>query len=140
MDIFDRLGTLIRSYMVGESQTRPEGRTTGTADPDFTSAWEELDEFLHGKTERVGRKTSGTHGRATQSGSVPAELEQDFRNLEVPVGAPFEQVRESYRRLIVVYHPDRYATNPRKHQLATEITKKLNYSYSRLERYSKNGN
>ncbi len=126
---FDRLGDFVRSIM-NEHSPRPSARDPGAraagADPDVREAWEELDAYLKG--EEQPRPEPAPH--------LDPEIEalrQDFANLEVPLGAPFEEVRRSYRRLLAAYHPDRNAGDPERLRLATEITKKINVSYRRIE-------
>lgn len=172
MDVFDRLGNLLKSLL--EEEEKP-----ASTDPDFSAAWEELDSYMGGNSspgggfeqdapgrEPFGREWRsygwgpgggsgfGTSGFGTSGfgrsgfgagragarsgagpGGIPEELRQDYRNLEVEFGAPLEAVRKSYRSLMVIYHPDRYASNPKKLQIATEITKKLGESYRRIKSF-----
>jgi DnaJ-domain-containing protein 1 len=124
---FDRLGDFVRS-IISERSPRTPGPDTGagTRDPDAQEAWEELDAYLAGD-ERP--RPEPAHRADPQ---IEA-LRQDYANLEVPLGTPFEQVRRSYRRLLAAYHPDRNAGDPERLRLATEITKKINVSYRRIE-------
>ncbi len=125
---FDRLGEFVRS-LLNEGGTRPSRPATGHAssiDPDMQDAWEELDSYLKGE-ERPERQAAAPPDPEREP------LRQDYANLEVPFGAPFEQVKKSYRRLLAAYHPDRNAGDAEKLRLATEITKKINVSYQRIE-------
>ena len=127
---FDRLGDLVRSIMnEGRGRTaapRPDQGAPG--DPDMQDAWDELDAYLRGEERK----------RAEPSARADPRLEalrQDYANLEVPLGAPWETVKKSYRRLLTAYHPDRNAADPERLRLATEITKKINVSYRRIEEF-----
>jgi DnaJ-domain-containing protein 1 len=106
-------------------------------DPDFQEAWEELDEFLNeGKAES---NRTHTH-RKTYSQKTDAELDslkKDYANLEVEFKTPFTEVKKAYKKLLRRYHPDRFANNPRKLKIATEITKKINESFARIREYEK---
>jgi DnaJ-domain-containing protein 1 len=128
---FDRLGDFVRSFMHEEPQARPQTRPAGDsiADPDMQDAWEELDAYLNDK-ERPRSERDEPERPANPETEV---LRQDYANLEVPFGAPFEQVKKSYRRMMAAYHPDRNAQDPQRLRLATEITQKLNASYRRIE-------
>jgi len=89
-------------------------------------AWEELDAYLRDEEqERPAPAGPPDSGREA--------LREDYANLEVPFGSPFEHVKKSYHRLLAAYHPDRNAGDPEKLRLATEITKKINVSYHRIE-------
>ncbi|HEX8952095.1 MAG TPA: J domain-containing protein, partial [Polyangia bacterium] len=59
--------------------------------------------------------------------------------LEVPYGAPFEEVKKSFRRLMRKYHPDLHAGNPQKHQTATQLTMSLTQAYNELEQHLTGG-
>ncbi|NBC29438.1 MAG: hypothetical protein GVY29_05530 [Spirochaetes bacterium] len=132
MDIFDKLNRIIDTFI--DATTEPG---SDRFDPDYSEAWDELEGFMRGTNydgepgDRHGRSSSegGTRGR------VPNELERDFRNLEVPIGAPWRDVQRAYKHQLAQYHPDRFASNPKKYATATEITKQVNYSYHRLKQY-----
>ncbi|MGZ3443768.1 MAG: J domain-containing protein, partial [Polyangia bacterium] len=60
-------------------------------------------------------------------------LRELYAQLEVPYGAPFEAVKQSFRRLMRKYHPDLHAGNPQKHKTATQLTMSLTQAYNELE-------
>lgn len=126
---FDWIGDVVRSIMNSRGSdpgTHARPAAAAGADPDLREAWEELDRYLAGD-ERVRPQPGRPPDPALEA------LRQDYANLEVPFGAPFDEVRRSYRRLLAAYHPDRNAGDPEKLRLATEITKKINISYRRIE-------
>lgn len=128
MDIFDRLGNLIRTIIDDE-----DGPTQSRArfdDPDEAAAWDELESYM-----RSGESGEAPSFDAPNRGGMPESLRRDFRNLEVPVGAPMADVRRAYKRLMAAYHPDRHSSDPEKLRTATEITKKLNQSFQRIRTY-----
>ncbi|MFW5688102.1 MAG: J domain-containing protein [Spirochaetota bacterium] len=136
MDIFDRLGNLIRAIIDDEEA----GSSSGASfrDPDEAAAWEELERYMKSEAGDAGFAggATGPDPFARSAGSsMPDSLRRDFRNLEVPVGAPMEDVRKAYKRLVTSYHPDRHSSDPDKLRTATEITKKLNQSYQRIRLY-----
>ncbi len=55
------------------------------------------------------------------------------KTLEVPMGAPFEDIRKNYRRLVREYHPDRYAQDPEKYRAATAVATKITEAYNGLK-------
>jgi DnaJ-domain-containing protein 1 len=125
---FDKLGDFVRSFTSEQHEERPRARTPGgpAVDPDMQEAWEELDAYLNGE-ERSRPEPERPADPETEL------LRQDYANLEVPFGAPFEQVKKSYRRLLAAYHPDRNTGDAERLRLATEITQKLNASYGRIQ-------
>lgn len=100
-------------------------------------AWDELNAYLS-EDERYRSKTTGQKAeerdRADRKTHQEMEsLRQDYANLEVSFGAPFEEVKRSYKKLLRRYHPDRHSSDPEKLKLATEITTKINESYNRIK-------
>ncbi|MFW5741857.1 MAG: J domain-containing protein [Spirochaetota bacterium] len=128
MDIFDRLGDLIRTIIDDEDGPRPTGARFD--DPDEAAAWDELEAYMNG-----GERTETPPFESGDRGGMPESLRRDFRNLEVPAGAPLPDVRRAYKRLMAAYHPDRHSSDPERLRTATEITKKLNQSFQRIRAF-----
>lgn len=133
-NFFDRLGDLFKGLFSdsggGTFSAREErGRgATGYRDPDLEQAWKELDEYL-----RTGRDAPRAAGARPRAQTAPDDsLRGDYANLEVPFGADIEEVKRSYKSLILRYHPDRFAADPQKQRIALEITKKINQSFERI--------
>ncbi len=135
-NFFDRLGELFKGLFSegDESETAGEQRRTGARasarDPDLEEAWKELDEYL--RTGRDAPRSSGAGGRARARRAPDESLRTDYANLEVPFGADIEEVKRSYKSLVLRYHPDRFAADPEKQRMALEITKKINQSFERI--------
>jgi DnaJ-domain-containing protein 1 len=149
--IFDRLGDLLRSIVQSDDSPSSSGRTAYT-DPDMQEAWEELDDYLNpekeggasGQRAAGGQRRDSTAGGRTGSASArrsgpPDELRADYRNLEIPFGSSFDEVRKAYKNLLVEYHPDKHSSSAEKLRIATEITKKINASFQRIKRYHDSG-
>lgn len=145
--ILDRLADLLKSLLGdgGNSASRARGEPNKPrfADPDLTQAWEELDEYMSrggDGSASEGRRSTGTGRqgegpRATRR--APADsLRQDYANLEVPFGVDIEEVKKSYRGLMLRYHPDKHAGNAESQRIALEITKKINESFERIRTFS----
>ncbi len=135
MDIFDRLGNLIRTILDdlpadGSGETSIGNRSASRNDPDLQQAWDELENYM-AEEEPAPRQRSNTSFGSGPAG-VPELLRRDFSNLEVPFGAPLSDVRRSYKRLMTTFHPDRHSADPDRFRTATEVTKKLNQSLDRI--------
>ena len=143
----DRLAELFKTLFGSESgQTRGAdslGRGAGSIDPDVQAAWEELDEYMRTGTNRSGQDAGRSRPRGPGAGgySPPADesLRQDYANLEVPFGADIDVVRDSYKRLMLKYHPDKFAGDAEKQKLALEIAKKINQSFQRIRDRQESG-
>ncbi len=123
----DRLAELLKT-LFGSDEARP--RAQRPIDPDVQAAWEELDEYM-----RTGaNRSTGTRREFRAKASHPPDesLRKDYANLEVPFGATIDEVRASYKRLMIKYHPDKHAGDPERQKIALEIAKKVNQSFERI--------
>jgi DnaJ-domain-containing protein 1 len=135
-NFFDRMGDFLKSVIITPSGT--DGYSN-TGDPDLDEAWAELDAYIKTGEEPPKKKTkSKTYknysGRRYENDPV-RHLRKDFARLELPFGAPMDAVRQSYKKMLVRYHPDRWSSNTEKMALATEITKKITESFRRINEY-----
>jgi sulfatase modifying factor 1 len=60
-------------------------------------------------------------------------LEECYRHLELPLGASRGEVRTAYKRLVVVWHPDRFQRSRDIAQFAEAKLKRINEAFSVLE-------
>jgi DnaJ-domain-containing protein 1 len=67
--------------------------------------------------------------------SSQKRLRDLYAQLEVPYGADFAEVKQSFRRLMRKYHPDLHAGNPQKQKVATQLTMSLTQAYNELEQH-----
>lgn len=156
--IFDRLGTLLKSYLSGHPDTDGQPFNNGTArtgasgDPDLDDAMDELDAFLHDDQEAKARlerqrraaeaekqarerysRTQSAHG-SSGLGSAPSDgLAADYKALGVSYGAPMAEVKSAYKRLLKQWHPDRHSGSPEELKSATETSARLNAAYAHIE-------
>jgi len=143
----DRLAELLKTLWGTGAEGRSggagggESRRGGFIDPDVQAAWEELDEYIRtgsGPSAGAGAAGAGpgagasTGGRPRTPPRPDQSLRQDYANLEVPFGADIDAVRASYKRLMLTYHPDRFAGDAEKQKIALEIAKKINQSFQRI--------
>ncbi len=52
-----------------------------------------------------------------------------FETLGLPYGAPFEEVKKTYRSLMREYHPDKHGDSPEEERKATQKTQELTAAY-----------
>lgn len=82
------------------------------------------------------RAFEAARARAGVRGAPPSDPASDrrrwYRTLELEPGADVKEVRRAYRRLMKQYHPDRFANDPEKLKVATEVTRKLTEAYNGL--------
>lgn len=123
--VWDRLENLVRSWINAEySSERIE-----------PAAWEELESYLRDSTPADDALESGGGSGSHGGGTIPREIRQAHHDLEVPLGAKREEIRNAYRRLLRTYHPDRFHADPERTQAAGEITQRISLAYKRLNDY-----
>ncbi|MDR1029438.1 MAG: J domain-containing protein [Treponema sp.] len=150
MGIIDRLGDVIRSYLNDEAEDpferSSQNRGQSYADPDMEVAFEELDDYLQGKTEQKKRPSFEASNFRTSTGTrsftdpeVPESLRQDFAELGVSVGASPEVCKAAYKKLLKIHHPDRHAGHPGNMKKATEKSARINAAFDRIEQWRQTG-
>jgi curved DNA-binding protein CbpA len=55
-----------------------------------------------------------------------------YKVLELPIGASASEIRQAYRDLIAVWHPDRFPDNPRRQALGTRKTQEIIEAFALL--------
>jgi preprotein translocase subunit Sec63 len=60
--------------------------------------------------------------------------------LDLPPSASLEEVRQSYRDMVVIWHPDRFCSNPRLKKRAEIKLKEINMAYGVIQEYLSRGN
>lgn len=82
--------------------------------------------------QRVHHSRQNHH--ATYESDSELSLEkQYYANLELAHGASFSQIKQQYRKLMKSYHPDCFADDPQKQQLAQTIAQRMNEAYNYFE-------
>lgn len=60
------------------------------------------------------------------------ELKRAYADLDLPMGASIEEVRRAYRRIMSIFHPDRFGHDQACQHMATELARLLASAYNRL--------
>jgi hypothetical protein len=63
------------------------------------------------------------------------EIEKYYETLDLQPGASPEEVKQAYRELAKVWHPDRFAHDPKLIKRADEKLKEINEAYTRLKSF-----
>jgi hypothetical protein len=63
------------------------------------------------------------------------DLNRYYEILDLKPGASPEEVKQAYKDLVSVWHPDRFSHNPRLQQKAQEKLKEINQAYEEIEAY-----
>jgi DnaJ-domain-containing protein 1 len=89
------------------------------------------------KKSGVAPETGGRVERALASLEKEREIAQAYANLELPKGAPIEDVEKKYKELSAKYAPEKHASDPARVELAKELRAQLSRAYDRLTAYLK---
>lgn len=68
---------------------------------------------------------SRTEPRPGRAHAFPREVRAAYAALELPLGAPRDEIDAAYRRLVARYHPDRHAQSAHLQSVATELTVRI---------------
>ncbi len=63
------------------------------------------------------------------------DIKQSFEILELDRGASTDEIKQSYKDIVTVWHPDRFPNNSRLKQKAEEKLKEVNVAYDTLKSY-----
>jgi len=130
MGIWERLGTVVRSYL-NDDVSDPLRKSTqrSSSDPDLNAAYDELNDFLKGKD------TAEKYTEKEPLKKVPIELNKYFEELGLPPGASMDECKIAYKKLLKLHHPDRHAGESEKIKKATEKCALLNTAYDQIEKW-----
>ena len=132
MGIWDRLGSVIKSYINDESDKLFGNRSKWRTDPDLHAAYEELDDYLDGKGNSKKSSDSKEAYNQKKPKQVPEEIRQDFAELGLTPDATAEECKEAYKKLLNIHHPDRHAKHDENMKKATDKAARVNAAYDRL--------
>ncbi|MCL2214056.1 MAG: J domain-containing protein [Treponema sp.] len=149
MGIFDRLGSVINSYLndfSGETNRKFKQSNSRSSDPDLDAAYDELNDYLNNsdsgswRTEKANQNSwkdtdPELNRRAAGPNVPPEELRVDFDLLGVPFGADDETCKTAYKNLLKIHHPDRHVGHEGNYKKATEKSARINVAWDRIEKW-----
>ncbi len=68
-----------------------------------------------------------------------SEAARYYANLELPLGASYEEIKAAHKKLLRKYHPDFHLKNPEQAKIAEKISKGLNEAMSYFDKERKEG-
>ena len=129
----DRLRDLLTSDQTDAEAEKEVDETIGK------KAGRRARDFKDAAEDAWDRAYENARNRAGVRGEPPTDPAADrrrwYKALDVEQGADLATVRKAYRKLLLQYHPDRFANDPDKQKAATEVTRKLTEAYNGLRRY-----
>ncbi len=99
----------------------------GQSDTGYDAGWQQ-----QRQTDAHSHRSRGSQGRSTTQNP---NLGTYYANLELPYGAGREEVEAAWKRQARRYHPDRFASDPERHAVATELLQGINLAYTEICRH-----
>ena len=126
--ILQRLVQLGRTHLNDFlAQRWPGASSTSTWDTDFASH-EQTPSAGFGASPPFEEPSPDRHGLP-----YSLELARCYQVLDLPFGAPMEQVTRQWRAYLKKAHPDRHANDPAKEADATVLTQQLNDAHQKIK-------
>src|SRR3954462_13505415 len=66
--------------------------------------------------------------------ATPDKLDDDYRELDLQPGASLEEVKSSYRELVLFWHPEQFHDRPSRLPKAHQKMTRLNLAYERVRK------
>lgn len=138
--MYDKLGDLL-------SQTLAEGKVkfvkvektqaAENSDSDIADERKKLDDDLKRSEQNARKRRSAfrksaqkkNHSSATVIKSVDPEIQRAMRLLDINEGASRDEITRAYKKKLMYFHPDRYASNPVLEKVATKKTEQIIEAY-----------
>jgi hypothetical protein len=129
-DLLQRLLTIARSHLHDVIDLR---RFRASVDPLWERAFSD-DDAYDSTHQASGARASGRPHSETASGAAShtgsglphsPELARSYALLDLPFGAPMDQVSRRWKTYLKTCHPDRFASDPARQADATELTQAL---------------
>jgi len=126
----------IREARIHRVRDQREAKAKAARDAAFRQAKEQArHSSSSARGSRGGSARSRSRGPRRPIGRKNDKIARFYRQLDLPVGASFTEVKKQYRVLMRKYHPDRHVGDPKKQKAATELTMRVTQAYNELEIY-----
>jgi len=136
--LLDRLGKLTQDGLDElKASRRASRKATGEGRLSALSDRELEEELLRRRRARARGRSLGIDQLRDPPEDSPKrkQLRQAYANLELDTNASLEEVRQSYKRLMLQYHPDKHGEDAERHRAATELAQSLTEAYQLLSRH-----
>lgn len=126
----------LREDLHSDQQEQPQtdkasmGARAGKRARQFRDAAEEAWE----RAFEAAQERASTEQPFSRKTTTEEDRRRWYKTLELEPGANLEAVRKSYRRLLKQYHPDKFAKEPEKYKVATEVTRTITEAYDGLSK------
>ena len=123
------------------------------SDPDVEAAYEELNDYLKGNSEKkrfddeinsgkrnfTGNPNTQKNQRPNPTSQIPETIKQAFAELGLSPEATPDECKATYKKLLKIHHPDRHAGHEGNMKKATEKSARINSAFDRIEKWRQTG-
>ncbi|NME66887.1 J domain-containing protein [Flammeovirga aprica] len=141
--LVDRFKNILKSTINDQIENNPVFQQLFENDSkeDWRKHYEEIKNDTYKYQEPQQNYQSHTHSQQQYSSQQTQQKSQEdeyYNALEVKRGDDFATIKKSYRKLVKLYHPDLYAGDPAKQEMAQKVTLQINEAYNYFEKKLKN--
>lgn len=86
---------------------------------------EKMSDVLRELERRFASARDEERKKGPRARPLPPGVARAYADLELAPDATLEQARSAWKRLVLRYHPDKFAKDPKKLAVATRVTAKL---------------
>ncbi len=97
------------------------------------SDWVEKNKSAKMEAPSPGPEFFNAREKDTSSYSDLDPLAKYYANLEIPVGSDRATIKNAWKTQMKKYHPDLHCSDPKKKQIAEELTRQLTQAYRTLD-------
>ncbi|MBD0400371.1 DnaJ domain-containing protein [Flammeovirga sp. EKP202] len=139
--LVDRFKNILKATINDQIEKNPVFQNLFESDlnEDWKKYYEEIknDKYQYQKQQQQYQNHSQQQYSSQQTQQKSKEDEY-YNALEVKKGDDFATIKKSYRKLVKLYHPDLYAGDPAKQEMAQKVTLQINEAYNYFEKKLKN--
>jgi len=135
-DLLQRLFNIARSHLNDFiDPLRPDWRIPNYWDIDDAEPGEPYDQRQRSRAGQSAGASGASGSSARSSSGLPysAELARCYDLLDLPFGAPMDEVNKRWKTYLKQCHPDRFANDPAQQAQATELSQALMGAHSKIE-------
>ncbi|MBB6459133.1 J domain-containing protein [Flammeovirga kamogawensis] len=137
--LVDRFKDILKATINDQIDKNPLFENLFKNEDGFDAEWKKYYDEIKNSTYSYKEESSyqGYSGQQQSYQQQPQKKtkEQEYYSaLEVKPGDDFPTIKKSYRKLVKLYHPDLYAGDKKKQEMAQKVTLEINEAYNFFEK------
>ncbi|WP_044204060.1 DnaJ domain-containing protein [Flammeovirga sp. OC4] len=139
--LVDRFKNILKATINDQIEKNPvfQNLFENDLNEDWKKYYEEIKNDKYQYQEQQQQYQNHSQQQYSSQQTQQKSKEDEYYNaLEVKKGDDFATIKKSYRKLVKLYHPDLYAGEPAKQEMAQKVTLQINEAYNYFEKKLKN--